>query len=69
MAYLENKHSKRMRSQSEDRAEVAGREFGTGVIDVVARDTHEDEKKLEAHANKGAVSAVLWGHMRGEWAA
>lgn len=69
MAYLENKHSKRMRSQSEDRAEVAGRERGTGIIDVVARGTYEDEKKLLAHANKGEVSNLLWGHMAGEWAA
>lgn len=69
LCYLENKHSKRMRSQSEDRAEVAGREFGTGVIDVVANGTYEDEKKLIAHANKGEVSDLLWGYMTKEWAA
>ncbi len=69
LCYLENKHSKRTRSQSEDRAEVAGRERGTGVIDVVARDTYEDEKKLLAHANKAGVSELLWGNMAKEWAA
>lgn len=69
LCYLENKHSKRMRSQSEDRAEVSGREIGTGIIDVIATGTLEDEKKLLAHAFKGEVSDLLWGHLKGEWAA
>ena len=63
LCYVENGYSKRKRSQSEDRAEVGGRTFGTGIIDLIARDTY-DEKKLLAHANKGETSDFLWDLIR-----
>ena len=63
MAYVENAYSKRKRSQSEDRAEVGGRTFGTGIIDLCAADTY-DEKKRQAHINKGEVSESLWDFLR-----
>lgn len=53
--YVENGYSKRKRSQSEDRAEVAGRVGGTGIIDLIAVDTYDDEK-LKAHRSKAATS-------------
>jgi len=59
MMYCENGYSKRKRSQSEDRAEVAGRTFGTGIYDLIAADTY-DQKKLDAHFAKGEVSDTLW---------
>ena len=64
IAYAENGYSKRKRAQSEDRAEVAGRTFGTGIIDLIADDTY-DEKKLRAHFNKGEVSDTLWSELAG----
>jgi hypothetical protein len=63
LCYVENGYSKRKRSQSEDRAEVAGREHGTGIIDLIAYDTY-DEKKLLAHMNKGETSELFWDFMR-----
>lgn len=59
MVYVENGYSKRKRSQSEDRAEVAGRYQGTGIIDLIADDTY-DQKKLDAHFAKGEVAETLW---------
>jgi len=59
MMYVENGYSKRKRSQSEDRAEVAGRTFGTGIYDLIADDTY-DAEKLAAHFAKGEVSENLW---------
>ena len=67
MAYAENSYSKRKRSQSEDRAEVAGRTRGTGIVDLIALDTY-DEAKLAAHAAKGAASEFLWNLLRREHA-
>jgi hypothetical protein len=68
MVYVENGYSKRKRSQSEDRCEVSGRTFGTGIYDLIAEDTY-DEKKLDAHFAKGEVSDTVWKELREAWAA
>lgn len=63
MCYVENGYSFVQREQSEDRAEVGGRTFGTGIIDLIAEDT-EDEKKMEAHRLKMSVADLVMGENR-----
>jgi hypothetical protein len=58
--YVENEFSLLKRSQSEDRAEVGGRTFGTGVIDLCARGTI-DEKMIEAHKTKTRIASIVMG--------
>lgn len=58
MCYVENGWSKRKRSQSEDRCEVAGRSRGTGIIDLAAVDTY-DGRKIDAHKVKGEVAETF----------
>lgn len=63
MIYVESLYSRRQRSQSEDRAEVAGRTFGTGIWDLIAEDTYDDEK-LAYRTMKGEVSGAFWGFLK-----
>lgn len=63
MCYVENGYSKRKRSQSEDRCEVIGRTFGTGIYDLIANDTY-DQVKLDAHTAKGDVAETMWRAIR-----
>lgn len=58
--YVENEFSLLKRVQSEDRAEIGGRTFGTGIIDLCARDT-VDEKIIEAHRTKAKIAATILG--------
>jgi len=60
MCYVENGFSNRKRSQSEDRAEVAGRHAGTLIVDLLANDTF-DEVKREAHAAKAEPAEYVMG--------
>lgn len=56
--YYSNEFSGLKRTQSEDRTEVAGRSFGTGVIDLIAAGT-VDEDIVAAHLSKRSVAEVV----------
>jgi SNF2 family DNA or RNA helicase len=55
MVYYSNYFSGLIRQQSEDRTEVAGRTRGTGVIDIVADGTVDDDI-MAAHAQKKSLA-------------
>lgn len=61
--YFSNTYSGLQRQQTEDRTEVSGRTRGTGIIDLVAADT-VDEDIVTAHRTKRSVSDVIMGRVR-----
>jgi SNF2 family DNA or RNA helicase len=56
--FYSNTYSGIQRVQAEDRTEVAGRTEGTFVIDLLARDT-KDEDIVEAHVKKLSLSEMV----------
>lgn len=63
LCYVESSYSQRKRSQSEDRAEVAGRDRGTAIVDLIAVGTR-DEDKVAARAEKLDVAAYVERRLR-----
>lgn len=56
--FFSNTYSGIVRSQSEDRTEVAGRKAGTFIIDLLARDTNDEDIVL-AHVQKLSLSEMV----------
>lgn len=56
--YYSNTYSGLQRQQTEDRTEVAGRTFGTGIIDLVANGTVDEDITL-AHREKRTLGEII----------
>ena len=56
--FFSNTYSGIQRTQAEDRTEIAGRTEGTFIVDLLARDTN-DEDIVQAHVEKLALSELV----------
>jgi hypothetical protein len=53
--------------QSEDRAEAEGKKDGTGIVDLVAENTLDDDVIIPALRAKREIADYVMGERRGKW--